>query len=92
MQSDLIHHREMSHVTILSFSTQVSQAPIAVWGFSISDKLPGSTKIAERQPHFGLQHLHQIGTRRAPLHMCEGNACHGQEARGHAKLSQGKEN
>jgi len=49
----VIHHGEMSHVVILSFSTQVSQAVIAVWGFSISDKLLESTEIAERQPHFG---------------------------------------
>lgn len=88
----VIHHREVSHVSILSFSTQVSQALIAVWGFSISDKLPGSTKIAERQPHFGLQHLHQIHTSRAPLRVCEGNACCGPETQGHGSLLQCKEN
>lgn len=86
----VIHHGEMSHVIILSFSTQVSQALIAVWGFSISDKLPGPTKIAERQPRFGLQHLRQIGTSRAPLR--KGNDCRGQETRGHGKLLQYKEN
>lgn len=82
----------MNHVVILSFSTQVSQALIAVWGFSISDKLPGSTNIAERKPHFGLHHLHQIGTTRAPLCVHEGNACRGQETQGHGKLLQPKEN
>lgn len=60
----VIDHREMNYVIILSFSTQASQALIAAWGFSVSDKLPDSTKIAERKPHFGLQHLHQMGTSR----------------------------
>lgn len=63
----VIDHGEMNHVIILSFSTQESWALIAAWGFSMSGKLLDSTKIAERQPHFGLQHLHQMGTSRSPL-------------------------
>lgn len=83
----VICHGKMNHVIILSFSTQASRALIAAWGFSMSDKLPDSTKIAEREPHFGLQHLHQMGTGRIPLCVCRRlgamvNWCTGRKIKG----------
>lgn len=83
----VIDHGDMNHVIILSFSIQASWALIAAWGFSMSDKLPDSTKTAERQPHFGLQHLHQMDTGRTPLCVCRRlgamvNWCTGRKIKG----------
>lgn len=83
----VIDHVEMNYVIIVSFSIQASRALIAAWGFSMSGKLPDSTKIAETQPHFRLQHLHQRGTSRSLHCVCRRfgamvNWCTGRKIKG----------